>query len=173
MLPTEDQIMRADWEIERKFVVTYLPEELLETRKPVIVRQGYVTAEGDHHVRIRDEGGKFTMTVKQGFGLKRLDTEISISAEQFNDLWPLTQHMRVEKKRYRIGFCGHRLCLDVFSGHLAPLILVEVAFENEMQSRQFFPPDYAELEVTHRREYQHVNLARMGLPDALAMANAC
>ena len=90
--------MRADWEIERKFVVTYLPEGLLETRKPVLVRQGYIAAQGDRQITITDEGGDFTMTVEQGVGLKRLDTEISISAEQFNELWPLTQHMRVEKK---------------------------------------------------------------------------
>ena len=164
--------MRADWEIERKFVVTYLPEGLLETRKPVVIRQGYIVALGDRHIRITDEYGNYTMTVEQGVGLKRLDTEISISAEQFNNLWPLTQHMRVEKKRYRIGFFGHKLLLDVFTGHLDPLILVEVAFDNEVHSRQFLPPDFAELEVTHRREYQNVHLARTGLPDALAMANA-
>lgn len=86
-------------------------------------------------------------------------------------MWPLTQHMRVEKKRYRVGFFGHRLLLDVFTGHLAPLTLVEVTFDSEVNSRQFLPPDFAELEVTHRREYQHVHLARMGLPDAFAMAN--
>ncbi|GGF68040.1 CYTH domain-containing protein [Alteromonas lipolytica] len=164
--------MRADWEIERKFVVNYLPEGLLETRNPVSVRQGYIAAEGERHVRIRDEGGKYSMTIKQGFGLKRMDTRIMLSAEQFNELWPLTQHMRVEKKRYRIDFFGHRLVLDVFTGHLAPLVLVEVEFDSEVHSRQFLPPDFAELEVTHRREYQNVNLARMGLPDSLAMANA-
>ena len=164
--------MRADWEIERKFVVTYLPEGLLETRKPVLVRQGYIAAQGDRHITIKDEGGDFTMTVEQGAGLKRLDTEISISAEQFNELWPLTQHMRVEKKRYCIGFFGHRLLLDVFTGHLAPLTLVEVTFDSEVNSRQFLPPDFAELEVTHQREYQNIHLARMGLPDAFAMANA-
>lgn len=164
--------MRADWEIERKFVVTYLPEGLLETRKPVLIRQGYIAAEGERQVRIRDEGGHYSMSVKQGFGLKRHDTQISVSAEQFNALWPLTQHMRVEKNRYRIDFFGHRLLLDVFTGHLEPLVLVEVEFDSEVHSRQFLPPDFAEMEVTHRREYQNVHLARMGLPDALALVNA-
>lgn len=164
--------MQTDWQIERKFVVTYLPDGLLETSKPVVVKQGYIAAEGERQVNIKDEDGNFTMIVKKGVGLKRLDTKISISAEQFNDLWPLTQHMRVEKKRYRIEFFGQRLLLDIFTGHLDPLILLEVEFENEVHSRQFLPPQFAELEVTHRREYQNVQLARMGLPDALAMANA-
>ncbi|MCP4864523.1 MAG: hypothetical protein GY897_11260 [Alteromonas sp.] len=49
---------------------------------------------------------------------------------------------------------------------------MEVTFDSEVNSRQFLPPDFAELEVTHQREYQNIHLARMGLPDALAMANA-
>lgn len=163
--------MRAEWEIERKFVVTFLPEGLLETRQPVTVRQGYISSDGGRQVRILDEGGNYTMIISQGFGHKRQDTRMAISAEQFEQLWPLTQHMRVEKQRYRIGFFGHSLILDVFAGHLEPLMLVEVEFDSEMNSRQFLPPDFAEFEVTHRREYQNVHLAKFGLPDTLAMVS--
>ena len=147
--------MQTEWEFERKFVVSYVPEGLLDTRKSVVIRQGYLATERDKHIRIRDEGGHYTMTVKQGMGLKRRDTRIELNAAQFNDLWPLTQNMRVEKKRYRIDFFGN----------LAPLKLVEVEFDSEISSRQFLPPDFADLEVTHRKEFQNVALARYGLPD--------
>ncbi|MCP5011378.1 MAG: hypothetical protein GY942_15465, partial [Aestuariibacter sp.] len=53
--------MRAEWEIERKFVVTFLPEGLLDTRQPVKVRQGYISSDGERQVRILDEGGNYTM----------------------------------------------------------------------------------------------------------------
>lgn len=158
--------MHTAWEIERKFLVSYAPDGLLDTRKPVLIRQGYLAYDRDRHIRIRDEGGKFTMTVKQGFGLKRLDTEVLLSVDQFEDLWPLTETMRVEKQRYRINFFGNQLLFDVFRGHLSPLMLVEVEFDSEASSRQFLPPDFAELEVTQVEAYQNASLARYGLPDS-------
>lgn len=163
--------MRTEWEIERKFVVTFVPEGLLETRQPVTIRQGYISTESDRHIHILDEGGKYTMTIDQGVGHKRQETQIAISAEQFDQLWPLTQNMRVENQRYRIGFFGHSLMFDVFEGHLSPLMMVEVEFDSAMNSRQFLPPDFAEFEVTHQREYQHIHLAKFGLPDSLALAS--
>jgi len=57
------------------------------------------------------------------------------------------------------------LVVDIFVGNLAPLKLVEVEFDSEISSRQFLPPDFADLEVTHRKEFQNVALARYGLPD--------
>ncbi|MDO6565596.1 hypothetical protein Q4561_00860 [Alteromonas sp. 1_MG-2023] len=98
--------MQTEWEFERKFLVNYMPEGLLDTRQPVAIRQGYLATEPDKHICIRDEGGVYTMAVKQGVGLKRKDTRITLNAEQFIDLWPLTQNMRVEKQRYRIDFFG-------------------------------------------------------------------
>eukprot|EP00036_Acanthoecidae_sp_10tr_P007029 CAMPEP_0182946262 /NCGR_PEP_ID=MMETSP0105_2-20130417/56781_1 /TAXON_ID=81532 ORGANISM="Acanthoeca-like sp., Strain 10tr" /NCGR_SAMPLE_ID=MMETSP0105_2 /ASSEMBLY_ACC=CAM_ASM_000205 /LENGTH=86 /DNA_ID=CAMNT_0025086369 /DNA_START=201 /DNA_END=458 /DNA_ORIENTATION=- len=86
------------------------------------------------------------MAVKQGVGLKRRDTRIALDSEQFADLWPLTQNMRVEKQRYRIDFFGAQLVVDIFTGNLAPLKVVEVEFDSEMSSRQFLPPDFAETE---------------------------
>ena len=61
--------MRAEWEIERKFVVTFLPEGLLDTRQPVKVRQGYISSDGERQVRILDEGGNYTMIISQGLDI--------------------------------------------------------------------------------------------------------
>jgi CYTH domain-containing protein len=164
--------MHTEWEFERKFIVTFVPDGLLDTRKPVSIRQGYLASEHDKHIRIRDEGGEYTMTVKQGVGLKRRDTRIELTESQFGDLWPLTQNMRVEKLRYRIDFYGVQLVFDVFTGNLSPLKLVEVEFDSEISSRQFLPPDFADVEVTHRREFQNVALARYGLPDRIVTPSA-
>ena len=164
--------MQTEWEFERKFLVSFVPEGLLDTRKPVAIRQGYLATEPDKHIRIRDEGGNYTMAVKQGIGLKRRDTRITLNSEQFADLWPLTQNMRVEKQRYRIDFFGAQLVVDIFTGNLAPLKVVEVEFDSEMSSRQFLPPDFAETEVTHKKEFQNVALARFGLPDMIIASSS-
>ena len=104
------------------------------------------------------------MTVKQGTGLKRLETETRLTQSQFEELWPLTHGMRVEKRRYNIPFLNHTLALDVFYGNLAPLILVEVEFDTEEDSRAFLPPDFAERDVTHDQTFKNAQLALNGIP---------
>ena len=49
---------------------------------------------------------------------------------------------------------------------------MEVEFDSEMSSRQFLPPDFAETEVTHKKEFQNVALARFGLPDMIIASSS-
>ncbi len=154
----------SEWEIERKFVVSHIPDGLLEPRKFKEIRQGYLAFDSDKEIRIRDKSGKYTMTIKQGTGLKRLETQIELTAEQFEALWPLTMGFRVEKRRYDIKFLSHILSLDVYYGPLDSLVTAEVEFDNEQASKEFLPPDFAQREVTDNQEYKNVNLARFGMP---------
>ncbi|MDC8830091.1 hypothetical protein [Alteromonas gilva] len=156
---------------ERKFVITYLPEGLLRKKRSVCVREGYLTVHNERQVHISDYGGQYTMTIRQGKRLKVTEAEISLSDEQFNDLWPLTQHMRIEKSRYRIERLGYKLSVDVFRQHLEGLMLAAVEFDSEVDCRRFLAPDFTDFEVTHRREYQNEQLARLGMPDTFAKAS--
>lgn len=153
------------WEIERKFVAKNIPASLLEPRTPVKIRQGYLSHSDDSEIRIRDKSGSYTMTVKQGSGLKRLETEVDIDAEQFEALWPLTQGSRIDKLRYKIPYFGQTLEVDVFAGALTSLVIVEVEFTSEEESRDFLPPDFVNDEVTTNSDFKNLNLARNGLPD--------
>lgn len=151
-------------EIERKFVVDYIPEGLLEPRQYKLIRQGYLIYDAEREVRIRDKAGIYTMTVKQGSGLKREETEIELDQTQFETLWPLTQGKRVEKRRYKIPYISHTLELDIFTGELDSLVLVEVEFASEEASRGFQPPEFIKQEVTTDPEYKNANLASNGIP---------
>lgn len=154
----------SEWEIERKFIVSELPEGLLEPRGFKEIRQGYLTIEAEKEIRIRDKSGKYTMTIKQGTGLKRLETQIELDKTQFETLWPLTQGFRVEKRRYDIKFLSHVLSLDVYYGNLEPLMTLEVEFKSEEQSREFLPPDFVAEEVTTDQDFKNASLASHGLP---------
>ncbi|BDX07354.1 CYTH domain-containing protein [Planctobacterium marinum] len=160
--------MHSEWEIERKFIVSEIPEGLLEPRTPKEIRQGYLALESEKEIRIRDKGGKYTMTIKQGKGLKRLETQIALSQEQFDTLWPLTMGMRVEKRRYDIKFLSHVLSLDLYYGELEPLMTLEVEFNSEEASQEFLPPDFTGQEVTTDQDYKNANLACFGLPGKFA-----
>lgn len=158
----------SEWEIERKFIVSELPDGLLEPRSFKEIKQGYLSLDAEKEIRIRDKGGKYTMTIKQGSGLKRLETQIDLNQQQFETLWPLTLGFRVEKRRYDIKFLSHVLSLDVYYGNLEPLMTLEVEFASEEESRDFLPPDFVAHEVTTEQEYKNASLARFGLPNKFA-----
>jgi hypothetical protein len=87
-------------EIERKFLVNEIPEDLYKYPSSVIA-QGYLEATDDEtEVRIRRKEDKFFKTMKSGRGLERKEIETRIGSEAYNELWPKTIGMRIEKRRY-------------------------------------------------------------------------
>lgn len=145
-------------EIERKFLVRGpVPEGL--PFEPI--RQGYITAASDTaEVRLRQKGEACFLTVKSGGGLVRDEYEIAIGKPEFETLWPLTEGRRVEKTRYTGRRAdGLEFELDVFEGHLAPLMLVEVEFPSEAAARAFIPPDWFGEDVTEDKSYRNSALA--------------
>jgi CYTH domain-containing protein len=146
-------------EIERKFLVKGpVPEGL--AAQPI--RQGYITAASDSaEVRLRQKGEACFLTVKSEGGLVRDEYEIAIGKPEFETLWPLTEGRRVEKTRHRGALAGGlEFELDIFEGHLAPLMLVEVEFPSEAAARAFMPPDWFGEDVTEDKRYRNIALAQ-------------
>ena len=150
-------------EIERKFLLAEEPLGLLKARHTEI-RQGYIMSGARREVRVRAKGDQFFLTVKDGSGLVRGETETPISAAQFEALWPLTEGARVEKTRYVIPWNNLKLEVDIYSGALAPLRVVEIEFINRAQSEEFIKPSFLGEEITGRGEYSNAQLASLGLP---------
>ena len=80
--------MAAGREIERKFLVSALPDNPCPGTR---ILQGYLPLASEHtEVRLRRKGDETVVTVKCGHGLERGEHEVAISAEVFEALWPLT-----------------------------------------------------------------------------------
>lgn len=154
----------SNLEIERKFLVATLPPGFLNQYQGEDIEQGYLMREGETELRIRKRGGRCTMTLKQGCGLERREQEQDIDGDLFAMLWPLTAGKRIEKTRYLIHQQGFCLELDVFSGVLAPLVLLEVEFDSIEESRHFSPPGFVIREVTDNKAYSNAMLATVGIP---------
>ena len=89
-------------EIERKFLVDAVPDDL-DGRRSSSIEQGYVAIDPDGtEVRIRRRDGASTLTVKSGGGLARVEEELAIGDAAFARLWPLTAGRRIEKVRHVI-----------------------------------------------------------------------
>ena len=151
-------------EIERKFLVAALPEQL-ESFSHVEISQGYLAIDKDGtEVRLRLKGTRCFQTVKSGGGLSRQEYEVELTQDQFDGLWPATEGRRVEKTRYEIPEGALTIELDVYKGQLAGLMTAEVEFSSESESRGYSPPAWMGDDVTDDSRYKNKNLALHGTP---------
>jgi adenylate cyclase len=156
---------RSDIEIERKFLVAEPPADL-ERWPSTAIEQGYLAITDDRpEVRIRRRDGEAWLTVKSGAGRVRVEEEIVIDAERFERLWPLTEGLRIEKRRYEID-AGDGLVieLDVYAGALDGLVVAEVEFDSEDAADAFAAPGWLGDDVTEDVRYKNQRLARDGAP---------
>jgi adenylate cyclase len=149
-------------EIERKFIVKSLPAKM---RGGTPILQGYLAYDEHMEVRIRQYGKKHFLTVKEGFGLMRRETEVAISPKQFQALWPSTEGRRLEKVRSLVNHGSFKVEVDRYLGNLEPLIVAEVEFSSVEESESFEKPDYLGQEVTEEETYKNISLAIHGIPD--------
>jgi adenylate cyclase len=153
-------------EIERKFLLEAEPGWLAECESRRI-EQGYVALTDDVEVRVRliDGGREAKLTVKRGHGLSRGETEIELIADQAERLWPLTEGLRVRKRRHRAEREEGCFEIDVYEGALTGMITAEIEFADEAAADRFQSPEWLGRELTGEERYANRSLAAYGRPD--------
>jgi len=158
------RLARLGTEIERKYLLSALPEKVLAANS-VEIRQGYLP--GEHLVeRIRctgtaRSGQRWTRTVKSGAGFKRIEIEDDTSATVGRALWRLTSGRRVHKRRYTIREDDGVIWeVDEFLDR--PLILAEIELASEDDKPK--PPEWLrrvlERDVTGDPKFANASLAK-------------
>lgn len=144
--------MKTSQEIERKFLLDYLPENLENPQK---IYQGYICK--SPAIRVRQKGTKFYLTVKEVKIFNRMEFETEIDKETFEKLWVTTKGARLEKIRYTLP-AGNNLIweIDVFEGKNQGLLLAEIELPSE--DFKFDKPNWLGEEVSFLAEYQNINL---------------
>ncbi len=151
-------------EIERKFLVYRLPDDLA-CYENLELQQGYLSSsENGSEVRLRSENARRLLTVKTSGGVARSVYETELTAVQFDALWPATSERRIRKTRYNIAWKVHVIELDLFHDQLEGLAVAEVEFDSVDDSQAFIPPDWFGREVTDQEEFKNRNLAIFGWP---------
>jgi CYTH domain-containing protein len=152
-------------EIERKFLVKWLPAGWKRRPSSAIVQGYFPMASKDMEIRLRRKGSKHFIAIKGGHGRRRLEEEIRIAKPMFRALWPLTGSARISKRRYEIPCDGKTIETDVYQGPHRGLRTAEIEFDSTRESRRFQPPDWLGREITGQRRYANQQLARRhGLP---------
>ena len=158
---------RAGVEIERKYLLRFLPDEARDGRR-LDIAQGYIPGARLHErirrVSIRHGSGRveehFYRTVKLGEGVARTEIEEETTAQIFEAMWPLTKGHRLRKRRFRVDVDDRTWELDEFKNR--DLVLAEIELGSEDEAITF--PDWlapaVQREVTTEPAFQNINLAR-------------
>src|SRR5436190_15699476 len=146
-------------EIERKYLLKRLPEDLNRWRRYVIA-QGYLATEpAGRQVRLRKKGKTASLTFKVGRGRSREEREIKLSSKQFAALWPATAGRRLRKLRYEIPWKNLLIEIDIYRRRHSGLVVAEVEFPDRATCRKFKAPSWFGREVTGETRYSNVRLA--------------
>ena len=145
-------------EIERKFLVSVLPEGY-DHHPSHQIEQAYLST--DPVVRIRKEDDHYYLTYKSRGLLAREEYNLPLNQASYEHLLTKADGIVLTKQRFLIPLPGtsYTAELDIFSGHYKGLMLVEVEFETKEQANAFVPPEWFGKDVTFSGEYQNSRLA--------------
>ena len=152
---------QSEVEIERKFLVERLPDELPAGER---IEQGYLAIADDGvEVRVRRRAGRATLTVKSGPAHVRTEVELAIEGRHFEALWPLTAGRRIAKTRHLYEL-EHGLAaeIDVYDPPHDGLLVAEIEFASTGDSDRFVAPVWLGDEVTGDPRYANQSLALAG-----------
>ncbi|MDZ7699265.1 MAG: CYTH domain-containing protein [Deltaproteobacteria bacterium] len=150
-------------EIERKFLVR--KEKWQPEGEGVPYRQGYLSTEKTHTVRVRKAGDKGFLTIKgMTEGITRLEFEYEIPVKDAEIMLDtLCEDPLIEKHRHRLEHEGMVWEVDVFMAENEGLVLAEVELESESQEIAF--PQWVGPEVSADPRYYNANLVKSPFKD--------
>ena len=145
-------------EIERKFLIPRLPENLASYPSRLL-EQAYLCT--DPVVRVRRSDDSYIITYKSKGLMSREEYNLPLTAESYAHLKAKADGNIISKRRYLIPLSGKlTIELDVFASPFDGLWLAEVEFESEEQANTFTPPEWFGEEVTWSSEYHNSTLSR-------------
>ena len=154
-------------EIERKFTIKKLPENLEQYEKKEI-EQVYLCRKPT--LRARKSNEDYILTYKSKQGLQRVqnataraceEVELPLTKEAYEHLKEKADGSVISKTRYLIPLTENRkIEMDVFHGYLEGLMFAEVEFDSEEEAAAFQLPDWFGEDVTFDHRYSNAVMTR-------------
>lgn len=152
-------------EIERKFTIKSLPEDL-PTYPYHHIEQFYLNV--NPVIRARKQDDDYYLTYKGKGLLAREEYNLPLNKESYYHLREKADGNFISKRRYLIPIPDASLTieLDIFDEPFTPLIIAEVEFSSEEEAAAFIPPVWFDEDVTFDPAYHNSNLSRRIFPDS-------
>ncbi len=154
-------------EIERKYLVTLLPDNLSQYKNKKI-EQGYLCH--NPTIRIRKSNEAYILTYKSKFGLESVgdnwpsvnnEVELPLTEEAYLELKKKIDDNMVFKTRYLIPLWNDLTAeLDIFEGKLSGLVIVEVEFPNLEAANTFQPPEWFGKDLSGDKRFSNYHLSK-------------
>lgn len=158
-------------EIERKFTIKQLPENL-ELYPSHRIEQAYLNT--DPVVRVRRQDDEYYMTYKGSGMMAREEYNLPLNEEAYLHLRAKADGNIISKTRYLIPLEHPQFAeggrkppkdytltieLDIFDPPFAPLVMAEVEFGSKIAAETFLPPDWFLEDVTYNAAYHNSYLS--------------
>ena len=156
-------------EVERKFLLTAFPQQLVTEGKLNIIsnqriEQTYLALDDDQELRVRrivdEQSGatEFTHTFKRGVGISREEVEYSISASIYDQVMHAFGAVPLTKNRITARFEDIIVEIDCYDQ--IELIVVEVEFESIEEAERFVAPEWFGKDISVAKEYSNKKVWR-------------
>lgn len=162
-------------EIERKFLIdneSILDEFTLDdiNFQLLKVEQFYTQITKFDERRYRKSSKSYFFTYKKGKGISRVENEHEITKKEFKRAKELMLGSLISKDRYLFKINNLPCNIDIYSGDLSGIIVLEIEFLTIDDANNFKIPNFLQKhilkEITYDDEYKNKNLALFGNPDA-------
>ncbi len=153
-------------EIERKFAVVKMPENLEKYEKEEI-EQGYLCIKPT--VRIRKSNDEYTLNYKwkqkgleEKVAIQNIEYTMPLTEENYNILLNKIENYLIKKDRYKIPINdGLTVELDVFHGNLEGLTFAEVEFPNLEVAESFDKPEWLGKDLCFDKRFDNTLLSKV------------
>lgn len=146
------------YEIERKFLVNTLPDNL-NSYPHYELEQGYLSVAPV--VRVRRKDTQYILTYKSGGMLKRMEVELPLDSSSYNHLIAKADGIVISKTRYAIPHGKYIIELDIFHGKLDGFVMAEVEFDSIEDADSYEKPDWFSVDVTANPAFHNSRMSRM------------
>lgn len=138
-------------ELELTYLVKSIPKEVAGVSPSHLLDIYIPDTPGHAHLRLRRQDNHCEITkktpIKDGDASAQVEQTISLSKDEFEAL-AIASQKRVAKDRYKMQIDGSKAELDVFTGKLAGLVLIDFEFDSLDAKASFTPPDFILADVT-------------------------
>jgi CYTH domain-containing protein len=146
--------------VTRKFLVGELPKTF-QLGQGQTVENGYLCVEKDGpEIFIRRTDDAAMLCVRTDSALEHSETQVALTPEQVQVLWPLTESRRARRVSYRFTIGDIPMSLDKYEGRLNWLRIAEAEFKGRRAAEDFIAPPWLYREITDIIAYRNSNLSK-------------
>ena len=145
-------------EIERKFLVAQLPDNL-DNYNCRYIEQGYHSTKPV--VRVRRDNDDYYLTYKGSGMIAREEYNLPLTKDSYEHLIKKADGNIITKKRYEIpDGNGYTIELDIFEGAFNGTVIAEVEFNTIEEADNYIMPEFFTEDVTNNPEYHNSNMSK-------------